>query len=182
MPNNSYEVIIVGGGASGVISAIELTRGKNSICGDKILILEKNDRILKKLGVTGNGQANLTNASILEENYYGDKNFISKAVTDILELDVKGYLNSLGLATVTDDKGRVYPLNKQASSVVDLFLAHLKQSNVNVKTSENVLSVKKVGEVFNVKTEKANIQLKGLYSLSVEVQESNSALTVVRIN
>ncbi len=160
MPNNVYEVIIVGGGASGVISAIELSRGKNSISGDKILILEKNDRILKKLAVTGNGQANLTNASILEENYYGDKNFIKTVVSDIVELDIKSYLYSLGLSLTTDNVGRVYPMSKQASSVVDLFLAHLKDKNICVKTGEKVINVKKVDDRFTVKTKNSEFKAK----------------------
>ena len=152
MPKNFYEVIIVGGGASGVISAIELSRGKNSISGDKILILEKNDRILKKLAVTGNGQANLTNANISQDNYYGDKNFISTIVSDILDVKVKDYLFNLGLTTTTDQQGRVYRLSKQASSVVDLFMAHLTKNNVTVKTSSEVINVKKSQEQFVVTT------------------------------
>ena len=158
MPKNFYEVIIVGGGASGVISAIELSRGKNAISGDKILILEKNDRILKKLAVTGNGQANLTNSSITEENFYGDKNFIKSAVQDILDIDIKKYLYGLGLKTVTDEVGRVYPLSKQASSVVDLFLAHLINNKVTIKTSQNVIDVKKKDGVFAVKTNDTEYQ------------------------
>lgn len=160
MPTNFYEVIIVGGGASGVISAIELSRGKNSISGDNILILEKNDRILKKLVATGNGQANLTNASISEENYYGDKNFVKSAVNDIINLDVKDYFYGLGLQTITDEIGRVYPMSKQASSVVDLFLAHLLKNNVNIKTNQSVTSVKEKDGIFLVKTNSVEYQSK----------------------
>lgn len=160
MPTNFYEVIIIGGGASGVISAIELSRGKNSISGDNILILEKNDRILKKLVATGNGQANLTNASISEENYYGDKNFVKSAVNDIINLDVKDYFYGLGLQTITDEIGRVYPMSRQASSVVDLFLAHLLKSNVTIKTNQSVTSVKEKDGIFLVKTNNVEYQSK----------------------
>lgn len=152
MPKNFYEVIIVGGGASGVISAIEISRGKNAVSGDKILILEKNDRILKKLAVTGNGQANLTNANISQENYYGDKNFINSVVGDILDLNLNDYLFSLGLKTTTDQLGRVYPMSKQASSVVDLLMAHLSKNNVTVKTSSEVVAIKKLQDQFVVTT------------------------------
>ena len=52
----NYNTIIVGGGASGLLSAIELVKGNNAFRGEEILILERNDRVGKKLVATGNGQ------------------------------------------------------------------------------------------------------------------------------
>ena len=53
---SNYKVVIVGGGASGLLCAVELLRGKNALLGSEILILEGNDRVGKKLVATGNGQ------------------------------------------------------------------------------------------------------------------------------
>ena len=103
-----YEVAIIGGGASGVLSAIELTQDQNKIKGDDVVILEKNDRILKKLIATGNGQANLSNANLSVDNYYGDKVFIDEYFKAKGDFDVEKYFLSLGLPFTTLPDGRKY--------------------------------------------------------------------------
>ncbi len=149
---NFYRVIIVGGGASGVFSALELTDGKNGFSGADILILEKNDRLLKKLVVTGNGQGNISNADISARNYYGDKEFINCFLSSLKTNDVSEYFYRLGIKTVTDGVGRIYPLSKQASAVSDILRAHLDKRGVNVKLNGSVTSVRKTGNLFTVKT------------------------------
>ena len=68
-----YKTIVIGGGASGLLSAIELLRGKGAFKGQDVLVLERNDRVGKKLIATGNGQGNLTNANLSAQNYRGEK-------------------------------------------------------------------------------------------------------------
>ena len=66
----TYRVAIVGGGAAGLMSAVELVYGKNSLSGESIVVIERNDRVGKKLITTGNGQGNLMNANFSANNYY----------------------------------------------------------------------------------------------------------------
>ena len=145
-----YRVIIVGGGAAGLISAVELTRGKNSFSGSDILILEKTDRLGKKLVVTGNGQGNLSNMSISTENYYGDKNFVYESVNNITQTDICKYFKGLGLTTTTDVQGRIYPLSRQASAVSDILRAHIAQAECNVVLNAEVDKIVKIGDNFKV--------------------------------
>ena len=75
--NKTYKVAIIGGGAAGLFCAAELLSGKDAGRGEDVLILERNERVGKKLSATGNGQGNLTNVYISEKNYSGDTAFIS---------------------------------------------------------------------------------------------------------
>ena len=85
----NYNTIIVGGGASGLLSAVELLKGNDGFLGEEILILERNDRVGKKLIATGNGQGNLMNEKFSEKNYYGDKAFIEQFVNGAKKIDLK---------------------------------------------------------------------------------------------
>lgn len=136
-----YSVVIVGGGASGLISAIELTKGKNAINGESVLVVDQNDRVAKKLLATGNGQANLSNVQISTQNYYSDnRDFIENFFNDGL-IDLQKYFLSLGLKLCVDDVGRIYPLSKQASAVVDILRANVEKQKVNVKLNCKITNI-----------------------------------------
>ena len=92
---NHFKVVIVGGGASGLISAIEVC--SPSVCGDDVLVLEKNDRVGKKLVATGNGQGNLTNTQVNSSFYHGDKAFIDDFISLYNEVDLINYLKNFVL-------------------------------------------------------------------------------------
>ena len=87
-----YNTAIVGGGAAGLMAAVELLSGCNALRGDDVLILERNDRVGKKLIATGNGQGNLMNQKFGGEYYYGDKKFIDTFIKQANALDLKKYL------------------------------------------------------------------------------------------
>ena len=67
---NEYKVAIIGGGASGLLCAAELLSGKTPFSGDEIIVLERNDRVGKKLVATGNGQGNFTNEKLCEARFH----------------------------------------------------------------------------------------------------------------
>ena len=112
------DVIIIGGGASGLIAAI--TAKKN---GKDVIILERKERVLKKVLVTGNGRCNMTNVRAGISNYFAmGKNvdlienvFEKFTVTDTIDF----FENEIGLICNEETRGRVYPLSGQAASVVD---------------------------------------------------------------
>ena len=146
----NYNTIIVGGGASGLLTAVELLKGKNALSGNEILILERNDRVGKKLVATGNGQGNLMNEKFGEEFYHGDKAFIEQFVSSANQIDLKGYLEQIGIFVCAGKDGKIYPLSKQASSVLDSIRAYLAHKNCTILTGKKVGKIIKNNSEFEV--------------------------------
>lgn len=145
----NYQVIIVGGGASGLLCAIELTK-KGGINPADLLILERTDRVGKKLVSTGNGQGNLFNKNMFGTFYHGDKTFIKEFLAQEKEIDLNKYFYSLGIPTCYAENGRAYPLSKQASSVLDVFREILLKRGVNILCNSKVTGIKKQAQAYTV--------------------------------
>ena len=141
MTSTVYKTAIIGGGASGILSAVELTRGENALKGNEVVILERLNRIGKKLIATGNGQGNLTNDNLSFENYYGDKGFLRAFFSDAP--DISEYLYNIGIPLTTESDGKKYPISKQASAVLDMLMSILNSTGVEIKTEFFVKSIKK---------------------------------------
>ena len=148
-----YKCIIVGGGSAGLLSAVELLSGNDCLNGGDLLILERNDRVGKKLIATGNGQGNLCNENFSSEFYHGDKEFINTFVSLAKKLDVSSYLTNLGIPLTTGKEGRMYPLSKQASAVLDVLRKFIASKGCAEITNAKVESVKKTDKYFVVKTQ-----------------------------
>lgn len=139
-------IVIVGGGASGMMAAITAAENKSNT----VLLLERQQRVGKKLSVTGNGRCNLSNVQASPENGYysvaGNCDFIRCAFEELSAEDTLGLFKSLGLFTVEDSaggRGRIYPLSDSANSVVDVLRFACDRLGVETVTSSEVLSVKK---------------------------------------
>ncbi|RVU54099.1 aminoacetone oxidase family FAD-binding enzyme [Anaerosphaera multitolerans] len=132
------DIIVIGGGISGVFAAIELKKR-----GHNVIILEKNDRILKKMLVTGNGRCNLTNVKLSESNYNDSGDFTRYALSKFNNNDFKDYLNNLGIVTTEENNGKIYPITLKAQSVVNMLLEELKDIGVEILTSKKVISIRK---------------------------------------
>lgn len=145
-----FKTIIVGGGAAGLLAAVELLSGSNCLKGGDVLILERNDRVGKKLIATGNGQGNLTNVNLGSEYYYGDKNFIAEFIEQEKRVDLKRYFNGLGIPLGGGKDGKLYPLSKQASAVLDVLRAYLEFKGCTVITGKKVTAIEKSADGFTV--------------------------------
>lgn len=129
MENIYTDAAVIGGGASGLICACTAAKKLNGK--GTVTLIEKNPRTGKKILVTGNGRCNLTNINSSEKNYLGSfKKSVSSVLSDISPKDLLDYFYTLGLVTTTDSEGRVYPLSKQASSVLDVLRNECKRQNV----------------------------------------------------
>ena len=138
-------VVVIGAGASGCMAAINAAKG-----GCHTILLEKNDRIGKKLYATGNGRCNLTNLSLTESCYHGDD--ASKRMRILSEFSPEALIASfeeMGLLC-HDRQGYVYPRTDQASSVVRALELTLKKLGVTVMTETEVTSVRKTSAGFEV--------------------------------
>ena len=148
--NNRFDALIIGAGASGMLCAIAAKKKNPQL---RVAIIEKNDRVGKKLLATGNGRCNLTNLHIDAAKYVGS--FRSQAEKLFLYYDcafLREYFYQLGLLTYADSAGRVYPLSKQASSVLDVLRFGCERSGVQVFCNETICSLKKRGDGFVIKT------------------------------
>ncbi|MGN0503191.1 MAG: NAD(P)/FAD-dependent oxidoreductase, partial [Ruminococcus sp.] len=149
--SNNFDVVIIGGGASGLMCAISAKQKNKNI---SVAIIEKNDRVGKKLLSTGNGRCNLTHTDITAEKYCGSFKNQSNAVFE--KYDTKRVLDifkKLGLLTFCDNEGRYYPLCKQASAVLDVLRFACERLNVEIFCGENIRSIKRNNGCFSVKTD-----------------------------
>ena len=117
----------------------------------QVVLLERQARVGKKLSATGNGRCNLTNLHAGAGGYHGeDPSFASFALEKYNVQDTLAWFRSLGLFTVAEDSGRVYPYSDQANSVVDVLRFALERDNIRLETGFEVEKVKKVGTVFRI--------------------------------
>ncbi len=143
------KVIIVGGGPSGIYAAITIKKQ----LGNKVnvTILEKNERIGKKIIASGNGKCNITNISELNDLVYN--NCLAKELyNEYPPLKFIEDLQELGLLVVKDKTGRVYPYSESSNTVMSIFLKELENLDVDVKTFTKVIDIKETSNGVIVKT------------------------------
>jgi predicted Rossmann fold flavoprotein len=129
-------VIVVGGGASGLMAA-----GQAAEAGAHVLLLEKMDRPGRKLRITGKGRCNLTNVAPVSEfiTHFGPNGrFLRQAFARYFSADLIGFLENLGVHTLTERGGRVFPVKGQAQEVVDALVAWADKCGVSLKTQSPV--------------------------------------------
>ncbi len=133
------EICIIGGGASGMAAAIAAARNP----GNQIILLERQARVGRKLQATGNGRCNLSNRSAAPGHYHGEEAaFAEPALGRFGVEDTLVWFSDLGLLTVTEESGKVYPYSDQANSVVDVLRFSLERPNITLKTGFEVEKVK----------------------------------------
>lgn len=147
------EVIVAGGGASGLLCAILLAKE-----GVQVTILEKNHRIGKKLSATGNGRCNFTNLHMQKDCYYGNEKFISGILSEVSAERVIKEFEKLGILHREKD-GYVYPHTNQAATVVDALYRACLQYGVDVYEDCLVKKIEKK-DVFVIDTEKGKFESK----------------------
>lgn len=147
--NLYHDLIIIGGGACGVATAI-----KAKDLNINVAILDGNDRICKKLLTTGNGRCNITNENYTLERFHSEnKNFFNEILTKYDLKSTLNFLNSLGIYTCTLESGKMYPLSLQASSVIDIFRFNLIEREIPMYMENKVISISKMkDDSFEIKT------------------------------
>ena len=140
---------IIGGGASGMAAALAAAENENN----QVLLFERQARLGKKLSATGNGRCNLTNLHADEGGYHGNEpEFIRQAMDTYDVKNTLDWFRSLGLFTVAEDSGRVYPYSDQANSVVDVLRFALEKPNIRVITAFEMTKAKKTETGFRVES------------------------------
>ncbi|CAK7007846.1 NAD(P)/FAD-dependent oxidoreductase [Tissierella carlieri] len=135
----SKRIIIIGGGAAGMMAA--LSAKKN---GGEIIILERNDRVGKKLLATGNGRCNYTNKNLSINNYHGNNPIF--AYSALAEFNVEmtmEFFERLGITPAIEDNGKVFPLSFQSSSMLDVLRYEIETQKIELITEAQVSEIKK---------------------------------------
>ena len=146
---------IIGGGASGMAAALAAAENKQAT----VILMERQARVGRKLQATGNGRCNLTNLHANETGYHGDfPGFAAPALTRYGVKQTLSWFSSLGLFTVAEESGRVYPYSDQANSVVDVLRFALEQPNIRVRLGFEVEKVKKTATGFLVESKEETVE------------------------
>ena len=145
---------IIGGGAAGIVAA--------AFCGKTadVTLFERNEKIGKKIYITGKGRCNLTNNCALYEFYpnivHGQK-FMISALTAFPPQSLMEFLGTYGLRMKTERGNRVFPVSDKSSDVIKALVRAAEESGTDIKLNTRVLSVKKDGN-FKVQTDSGNYE------------------------
>ena len=134
--NRTVRVLVIGGGAGGLAAAVAAAQA-----GAEVTILEKNSRVGKKLLRTGNGRCNLSNRNVSPEGY-NHPEFVRPQLEKTGCADLLDFFSSLGLWTVSDSEGRVYPRSDTATSVLDVLRLAASESGVRELCSAEVTAIR----------------------------------------
>ena len=143
---------IIGAGASGMAAALTAAES-----GAQVLLFERQARVGRKLAATGNGRCNLTNLKAGQDSYHGeDGSFAAAALTRYDVSDTLEWFAQIGLYTVSEDTGRVYPYSDQANSVVDVLRFALNRPEITLLSGVEVKKIRKLDPGFRVETGEEN--------------------------
>ena len=145
---------IIGAGAAGMAAALAAAENENN----QVILLERQARVGRKLLATGNGRCNLTNLHASSGGYHGnDPAFSAGAIAAFGPEQTIQWFRGLGLLTVVEESGRVYPYSDQANSVVDVLRLGLEKENITLKTGIEIQKIRKEAEGFSLFSEEEKI-------------------------
>lgn len=139
-----FDIAVIGAGAAGLIAAISAARENESL---KIALIDAMPIVGKKILATGNGRCNLSNRSASLHEYH-NKEFASFALNKYNVEYTLNFFKSLGLYTVSDSEGRIYPISMTAASVSDALRLEASRLFITVINNERVTSVVKNNDFF----------------------------------
>ncbi len=142
------KVCVIGGGASGMVASIFLAREEIDV-----VLLEKNEKLGKKLYITGKGRCNVTNdcevQEFMSQIVRGEK-FLRSALYGFTPTDAMNFFEGIGLKLVVERGNRVFPLSQKSSDVIKVLEQEMKRRDVDIRLNCEVKAIKKNGAGFSV--------------------------------
>ena len=135
------KIIVIGGGPAGMMAAIRAAEN-----GAQVVLFEKNNRLGRKLSITGKGRCNLTNATDVQEiikNLPGNGKFLNSTLKNFTSNDTIKFFESLGLETKIERGNRVFPASDNAAEVIEVLTRRLEDLKVSIRLNskvENIIS------------------------------------------
>ncbi|MGT2934520.1 NAD(P)/FAD-dependent oxidoreductase [Streptococcus castoreus] len=145
-----YDTIIIGGGPAGMMAAIS-----SSYYGYKTLLIEKNRRLGKKLAGTGGGRCNVTNSGSLDDllaGIPGNGHFLYSVFSQFDNHDIIAFFKENGVTLKEEDHGRLFPTTDKSKTIIDTLKKKIKVLGGQILTNTEVISVKKMGDLFHIKS------------------------------
>lgn len=140
-------IVVIGGGASGVVCAIHAKRDDN-----EVILLERNDKLLKKILLTGNGRCNYMHDTYKIEDYHSQNiEFVEDFISEKNIEDVRYFFDSIGVVS-KNKNGYIYPFSNQASTVRDALIREVERKKITVYYDSLVCDIQKKGNQFFIKT------------------------------
>ena len=143
-------VCVVGAGAAGAVASIFLARG-----GADVVLVEKNEKIGKKLYITGKGRCNVTNDCDIQEFFgnivHGEK-YLRSAIYGFQPKDAMEFFEGLGVPLLVERGNRVFPLSQKSSDIIRALADEIQRLNVEVKLNTEVKQIRKANLGFEVLT------------------------------
>ena len=141
-----WDVVVIGGGPAGMIAA-----GRAAERGKKVLLLEKNATLGKKLLITGGGRCNVTNNKIdlrtLLPKYGASEPFLYSAFAQFAVVETLDFFRARGMEVKEENDGRLFPASERAQSVLDVLMHYIEEQGVVVRTGAVVASISRSAEV-----------------------------------
>lgn len=135
-----WDVVVIGGGPAGMMAA-----GRAGECGKKVLLLEKNTELGKKLLITGGGRCNVTNNKpdnrAMLSKYKGNDQFLFSAFSQFSVTDTLSFFNDRGMPTKEENEGRIFPVSNSSQSVFDVLYEYMRKNNVVIHKGTNVRGI-----------------------------------------
>lgn len=142
----NYQTIVIGGGASGMIAATTSAER-----GETVLLLEKADRLGRKISASGNGRCNMMNSGA--PRYFGSPEFANEVIRNCSAEEITNFFRRYGLIVTEEKEGRVYPVTMQAVSVLNALQNAMKMNHVRILLHTGIIDIQKKADGFHCKTD-----------------------------
>ena len=151
------KIIVIGGGPAGMMAAIQAGKKPDV----EVMLLEQNEKLGKKLFITGKGRCNITNSQDISEffeNIPQNREFMYSALYTFTNDNLIDFFNQMGVETKIERGNRIFPVSDKSSDVIKALETAMRASGVSVSLNTKVVSVSKYGDYFTVKTNAGNYQ------------------------